>query len=308
MNTLTAAEIAISTSGLDSVEDTLAADATLAAVLAKPYPAREDVAGWRRLRENGPLGSTPLDRANIRESHIAGVPVRLFDHQQALGSYLHFHGGGWSMGSHRSQDQRLAELSAATGLNVISVGYRLAPEHSMREVIADCIAVSSEIVGSASLPVAIGGESAGAHLAACSLLELRRAGLPALAGAVLTYGLFDFAGTPGRQLMNPRYAELAETVAPRDSVPDLRAPWLSPLYAELTGMPAARFMVGSRDALLEDTLFMAARWQLQAPVELDIVAGAAHAFTLLDTTTTRAAREREHAFLRKVTGQDIQPS
>ncbi|WP_052663732.1 alpha/beta hydrolase [Psychromicrobium lacuslunae] len=299
---LTASELQISTSGLDTVEETLAADATLAETLARPYPAREDFEGWRQLRESGPLGSRPLDQPNIQESQIAGVPVRLIEHQQPLGSYLHFHGGGWSMGSHRSQDERLLELSNATGLTVISVGYRLAPEHSIREVIADCLAVSREVLGSTALPVAIGGESAGAHLAVCTLLGLQKAGLPALVGAVLTYGLYDFAGTPGRRFSNPRYEQLIETVAPENEVPDLRAPWLSPLYAPLDDLPPARFMVGSRDALLEDSLFLAARWQLQAPIELDIVAGAAHAFTLLDTATTRAAREREYDFLRGIIG------
>jgi len=68
-------------------------------------------------------------------------------------------------------------------------------------------------------------------------------------------------------------------------------------YAHLEGMPLARLLVGTRDDLIDDSLLLAARWQQVAPVELDVVAGAPHAFTLLDIAVTRAARAAEHAFL-----------
>ena len=76
-----------------------------------------------------------------------------------------------------------------------------------------------------------------------------------------------------------------------------RDPTVSPLYADLSGLPPARFIVGTRDALLSSTLGLHAAWPTHDTNELDVFAGAAHAFTTSPIRATEIAREREHAFL-----------
>jgi acetyl esterase/lipase len=183
---------------------------------------------------------------------------------------------------------------------VLSVGYRLAPEHPFPAPLDDVLAVARTLTEDDG-PVVIGGESAGAHLAALALLGLRDGGRPALAGAVLTFGVFDLAGASSRSRI--------DLLLPGVPVAERRRPDLSPLFADLRGMPPARILVGTRDGLLDDSLMLAARWQQVAAVELDVVAGAGHAFTLLDLAVTRRAEAAEHAFVRNAltAGADTGP-
>ncbi|WP_276314590.1 alpha/beta hydrolase fold domain-containing protein [Streptomyces sp. AcE210] len=77
-----------------------------------------------------------------------------------------------------------------------------------------------------------------------------------------------------------------------------RAPQVSPLFADLAGLPPARIVVGTEDPLLDDSLFLAARWQAAgAPVELGVVAGAMHGFTLFPLTITARELRRQRDFL-----------
>ena len=110
----------------------------------------------------------PVDAAI--DTQIGGVAVRIFEPAEARGTYLHIHGGGWTMGSNAWQDQRLWQLACDVGVRVVSVEYRLAPEHPFPAGLDDCLAVATQVGGPNSC---IGGESAGAHLSA---LVLRRLG------------------------------------------------------------------------------------------------------------------------------------
>ena len=77
-----------------------------------------------------------------------------------------------------------------------------------------------------------------------------------------------------------------------------RDPDISPLFADLRGLPPVRIVVGTEDPLLDDSLFLAQRWQAAgAPVELGVVAGAMHGFTLFPLTITEREQRREREFL-----------
>ncbi|WP_254715038.1 alpha/beta hydrolase fold domain-containing protein [Actinomadura sp. NAK00032] len=77
-----------------------------------------------------------------------------------------------------------------------------------------------------------------------------------------------------------------------------RDPGVSPLFADLAGMPSARIVGGTEDPLLDDSLFLAARWRAAgAPVRLGVVAGAMHGFTLFPLTITEREQRRERKFL-----------
>jgi acetyl esterase len=80
---------------------------------------------------------------------------------------------------------------------------------------------------------------------------------------------------------------------------DRRQPDVSPLYAALHGLPPARFVVGTLDPLLDDTLFMEARWWVGgARTQLEVVPDAVHGFTAHPTTAARLAKQSEAAFVR----------
>src|SRR6185312_12286429 len=156
----------------------------------------------------------------------------------------------------------------------------------------------------------IGGESAGGHLSAATVLRLRdRHGYSGFRGANLVYGAFDMSMTPSQRSFGNRrlvlrtidIVQFANAFLP--AVSDRRDPDISPLYARLEGLCPALFTVGTADALLDDSLFMYGRWvAANNAAELAIYPGGAHGFTLFPNTLAQQAEVRMHAFLRRVTG------
>ncbi|MGB0094633.1 MAG: alpha/beta hydrolase [Solirubrobacteraceae bacterium] len=273
------------------------------------YPAPVFLPEARTLRIDGPGG--PLRLRII-------APERA-----STGAFLHFHGGGWTLGENDMQDPRLQCLARETGLTVVSVGYRLAPENAYPAAPDDCEAAALWLLGEEGKvtvgdagPFAIGGDSAGGHLAAVTLLRLRdRHGITgAFAAAVVQYGCFDLSMTPSQRLWGERNLVLSEPIInwfneqflPAHDREQRRDPDISPLFAELSGMPAAIFTVGTQDPLLDDTLFMEARWRAAGQAtELRLWPEAPHGFISLPMTVTDAALSAEHEFLRRTMG--LQP-
>ncbi|MFD7608336.1 alpha/beta hydrolase [Streptomyces mirabilis] len=267
------------------------------------------------LRRNRLGGDTPPERLPHGRDRVVegGVTVRVFVPDHADGVYLHIHGGGWAFGSADGQDERLWRLAEQAGLAVVSVEYRLAPEHPFPAGPDDCEAAARWLVKHAAAEfgterLLIGGESAGAHLSVVTLLRLRdRHGITgAFRAAHLLFGPYDLSMTPSQRSFGPRQL-LSNTDAIRGSyelfTPGMgqeqrRAPEVSPLFANLTGLPPARIVVGTEDPLLDDSLFLAQRWQAAgAPVQLGVVAGAMHGFTLFPLTITERELGRERDFL-----------
>jgi acetyl esterase/lipase len=230
----------------------------------------------------------------------------------ATGAYLHIHGGGWVLGAADEQDLLLEAVADATGLCAVSVEYRLAPEHPYPAGHDDCEDAAVWLLehGAAELGVpetfAIGGESAGANLSVTTLLRLRdRHGITgAFAAANLVFGAFDLSGTPSRLLWGERQLVLSDPIMnwfTECLVGDgaRRDPDLSPLYADLRDLPPALFTVGTADALLDDSLFMAARWEAAGNrAELRVYEEACHAFTAFPIAVAHDANEAQLAFLR----------
>ncbi|QDO02535.1 alpha/beta hydrolase [Streptomyces sp. S1A1-8] len=267
------------------------------------------------LRRNRLGGDTPPVRLPHGRDRVVegGVKVRVFVPDHADGVYLHIHGGGWAFGSADGQDERLWRLAEQARLAVVSVEYRLAPEHPFPAGPDDCEAAARWLVKHAAAEfgterLLIGGESAGAHLSVMTLLRLRdRHGITgAFRAAHLLFGPYDLSMTPSQRSFGPRQL-LSNTAAIRGSyelfTPGMgqeqrRAPEVSPLFANLTGLPPARIVVGTEDPLLDDSLFLAQRWQAAgAPVQLGVVAGAMHGFTLFPLTITERELRRERDFL-----------
>jgi acetyl esterase/lipase len=251
---------------------------------------------------DGPHGEIPL--RIIRP--VAG-PIR--------GVYLHIHGGGWVLGACDQQDPGLERIANNCGLAVVSVEYRLAPEHPYPKGPDDCEAAALWVIKAApslfgtSLLV-IGGESAGAHLSVVTLLRLRdKHHLTPFAGANLTAGCYDLAGTPSakawglkRLILSTRDMEMfvRHFLVHGGSTDD---PDISPLNAKLHGMPYTLFSIGTQDCLLDDTLFMAARWTAAGNgCELAVYPGGAHVFQHFPFALAEESLTRIDQFLTGLTG------
>lgn len=262
---------------------------------AFPPPVYSDMAEDRTI--DGPAGPLRL---------------RVFAGDRADGVFLHLHGGGWTVGAADMQDPFLEAMAKDAGVVVVSVDYRLAPEHPYPAPNDDCEAAAVWLVerivdewGTDKLLV--GGESAGAHLAVTTMLRMRdRHDYTGWAGANLVYGAYDLSGTPSQLLWDRGYLVLdADTMAWFNdhylggTAADLRDPDVSPLYGRLDGLPPALFTVGTWDPLLDDTLFMASRWAEHAlDVDLAVYPGGVHAFDAFPISIAVEARSRMHAWIR----------
>ncbi|WP_406507474.1 alpha/beta hydrolase [Streptomyces sp. NBC_00212] len=301
----------------DCLPETLAFNEQFEAAAAS-RPARgqaPSAAALALLRRNRLGGDAPPVRLPYGQDRVieGGVKVRVFVPDQVDGVYLHIHGGGWAFGSADGQDERLWRLAEEARLAVVSVDYRLAPEHPFPAGPDDCEAAARWLVNYAAAEfgtkrLLIGGESAGAHLSVVTLLRLRdRHGMAgAFRAAHLLFGPYDLSMTPSQRSFGARRL-LSNTDSLRGSyelfTPGMgeeqrRRAEVSPLFADLAGLPPARIVVGTEDPLLDDSLFLAARWEAAgAPVQLGVVAGAMHGFTLFPLTITERELRRERDFL-----------
>jgi acetyl esterase len=272
-----------------------------------------------RRRGEGPFPAPVMSR-RARTITIAGkdgneIPLRVIAPANPRGIYLHLHGGGWVLGGADMQDPMLERIADNTGQAVVSVEYRLAPEHPYPAGPDDCEAAAAWLVQNGKREfgtdaMTIGGESAGGHLSAVTILRMRdRYGYTGFRGANLVYGAFDMSLTPSqRQFGNTRLIlrtiDIQQfTNAFLPAITDRRVPDISPLYGDLNGLCPALFSVGTKDALLDDTLFMHARWiAARNEAELAIYPGGAHGFTLFPNDLSKAAAAKMDAFLDRVLG------
>lgn len=207
--------------------------------------------------------------------------------------------GGMVVGSASSQDGLLTKIAHGTGLVVVSVTYRLAPEHVFPAALEDAVdaalfALSPE--GESTLGGRlriISGESAGGYLTMVVTLQLRARGIDVrekLDAIVPVYGVFDYTYTPSmlshkrRIVMGLQDAKnFLETAMPLDKFPySMRnRPEISPLYDDLSALPPALFLCGTADPLLDDSVFMANKYYLAGnKAELKLVQEGFHGFTL----------------------------
>ena len=250
-----------------------------------------------------------------RDGHQIGL--RCFVPPTVTGVVLHIHGGGWTFGANWMQDALLWDMAQSANVAVASVEYRLAPEDPYPAGPDDCEDAACWLVENAfsefgSDRLIIAGESAGAHFAAVTLLRLRDredcAGAGTFCGAVLTFGCFDLSWTPSVRRWGSRPLILNEEIMtwfgdqflPGTSLEERREPDISPLYADLSLLCPALFLVGTCDPLLDDTLFMEARWRAAGnETSLEVYEEAAHGFIAFPISY---AAEAKQAITRFVSG------
>jgi acetyl esterase len=157
----------------------------------RPYDELPVDEGRRVIDEGASaLFGEPDPVETVEDETADGVPVRLYRPAGGgPGAFVYLHGGGWVIGSLESHDPLCRTLAARTGMTVVSVAYRLAPEHRYPAALDDAW-TATRWVAARFDPLVVGGDSAGGHLAAVVAIRARDHGLP-LALQVLLYPVTD---------------------------------------------------------------------------------------------------------------------
>ncbi|QFG02494.1 alpha/beta hydrolase [Tepidiforma bonchosmolovskayae] len=224
------------------------------------------------------------------------IPVKIFTPagQGPFPLVVYFHGGGWVIGSPATHTKLCAELAEGAGAVVVSVHYRLAPEHTPPAQLDDCVAAVRWAVDHAAelnadgSRFALAGDSAGGNLAACAALRLRDEGGPRARLQLLLYGAFTgnndlpsvIENGEGkiltRQMMDWFYRHYLSAGA------DPKDPYIFPINGDLRGLPPAHLIVGTLDPLLDDSkLYAEALQKARVPVKLSIYQDQPHIFLQL---------------------------
>jgi acetyl esterase len=208
--------------------------------------------------ETGPALPLPV----VVDVDAAGVPCRLYATKADAPIFVYLHGGGWCYGSIETVDRFCRRVADRSGCAVLSVDYRLAPEHPFPAALLDVDTVLDHVrrsgaeLGVDPARIAIGGDSAGGHLAAVAARRQRDAATP-LDFQVLIYPVID------PLLASESYAELGAYGLDRASmklaweafVPSAAqrmTPDAAPLAADLQGLPPALIQTAEYDVLRDE--------------------------------------------------------
>lgn len=257
--------------------------ARVAGWAAMDLPAiRTDFAAY--LTEVAPRGTA---LARPRATRVAGMEaVWIGDPAAMPGLYLH--GGGFQIGGIASHAGLVARLARALRLRLLLPAYRLAPEHRYPAAGDDALAVLRAMQTAGEAPVAILGDSAGGGLALGTAIRARDAGLPLPRALILLSPWLDLSlsGASYRDLVaeDPfskpsQLAAMARSYLGR-SGPAPDDPAVSPLFADLHGLPPMRVEAGGRDITLDDSRALAGRPGAQ--VSLHIHPGMCHHFQVFE--------------------------
>ncbi len=199
-------------------------------------------------------------RVPVRDGDIG---ARLYEPDDAPATIVWFHGGGWVLADLESHDAMCRILADASGCRVVSIDYRLAPEHPFPTPLDDCWDALLWAAGEyRSAPLVIGGDSAGGNIAAVCAVRARDAGRPALAMQVLVYPVTDanfetesyiVRGGEDTLLGKQEMLWFYEHYAPAGV--DRLNPEISPLrYPDLSGLPPAIVITDEYDPLRDEGL------------------------------------------------------
>jgi epsilon-lactone hydrolase len=263
---------------------------TLDAILRQSaFPPDSDVDEQRRLlREAVSAQPLPAD-VTVTAATLGDIPTAeiTVDGIEPRHVVLYFHGGVYVIGDAFLAADLASQVGRRTDAKVISVDYRLAPEHPYPAAVDDALAAYKALLddGHAPSDIVFAGESAGGGLAVATLVSARDHGLPLPAAAFVMSPYVDLtlAGTTmetkreldpllSRENLQPRVANYA---AGQDAALGL----ISPIFADLSGLPPLIIQAGTHEVLLDDALRLAQQAAIaDVEVTLDITPGVPHVF------------------------------
>jgi acetyl esterase len=261
-----------------------------------------------------PMDAEPPEAS---ERVIAGRRCRVFiPTGSPVGLYVNIHGGGWCLGRPEDNDVDNLRRCRELGLVIVAPSYRLAPEHPYPAAFDDVMAVIEWLLANAEsewgvgTSMVIGGGSAGGHLTAGAVLRVRDDlhAVDRIAGMNLVIGVYDMTFTPslsgvrcadGPDLLDvPLIQMQVNTFLAGLADEQRRDPYVSPMYADLRGMPRSLVTAGQDDHTLDDSLFFAQRLAVAGNrVDLRVYPGGNHSFTVLQSEMSARAHAAIDAFL-----------
>jgi epsilon-lactone hydrolase len=263
---------------------------TLDAILRQSaFPADADVNEQRRLlRELLSAQPLPAD-VTVAAAALGGVPTAEITVEgiEPRHVVLYFHGGVYVMGDAILAAGLASQIGRRTDAKVISVDYRLAPEHPYPAAVDDALAAYQGLLdeGIAASDIAFAGESAGGGLAIATLVNARDHELPLPAAAFLMspYADLTLAGATmeTRREVDPLMSleALRARVGDYTSGHDAALGLISPVFADLSGLPPLIIQAGSHEVLLDDAVRLARAAAIaDVEVTLDITPGVPHVF------------------------------
>lgn len=220
---------------------------------------------------------------------LGGVPVVTVETPgpDPTAVVLYFHGGAYAVGSAPDSVGLASDVARRTGARVVSVDYRLAPEHPYPAAVEDAVAAYRALLddGVPASAIAVVGESAGGGLAVAALVALNEAGLPQPSSVAVFSPWADLtlsgASLTGKADLDPALTLEGMRIRAGDYLAgaDATAPTASPVLADLTGLPPLFIQVGSHEILLDDAVRLAARaGACDVPVQLQVWAELPHVF------------------------------
>lgn len=272
---------------------------------AESYPGDAvdlDIAGQRRVYDAmcRAFRQPHPDGVAARDLKAGGVPARLYEQGAPGTTVVYFHGGGFVVGGLDSHDDVCAEICAATGFRVLSVDYRLAPEHKHPAAFEDAFAATTWAAEAWGQDMVLAGDSAGGNLAA-AVAHRARGRLTRIRGQVLIYpGLggdtergsyVTHAGAPMLTAADVAFYQSirAEGPAPLDD------PRFAPLRdSDFSGLPLTAIFTAECDPLASDgPAYAAALAAAGVPVHCTCEPGLVHGYLRARTMSARAAASFE---------------
>lgn len=230
------------------------------------------------------------------------------------GVVVYLHGGGFAVRAPLADRRFCDALSAQTGMPVVLVAYRLAPENKFPAGVNDCCRVYGSLLdqGIPANRIALIGHSAGANIALVLLMRAKEKGLPSPAGAVLLSPPTDMTAGSASAMTNadidpmqgpniwPWVKETYLGATPLDS------PEVSPLFGNWSGLPPMHFHVSDTEIILDDSIRAAERARMAGcDVALNVWHDVPHSFPFIDhLSEAKECRMRVSAFIRRVTGKE----
>jgi acetyl esterase/lipase len=280
---------------------------TLDAILRQSaFPVDSDVNEQRRLlREAISAQPLPAD-VTVTAAALGGVPTAeiTVDGVEPRHVVLYFHGGVYVMSDAFLAAGLASQVGRRTHAKVMSVDYRLAPEHPYPAAVDDALAAYEALLqtGIAPSDIAFAGESAGGGLAIATLVNARDHGLPLPAAALVMspYADLTLAGATMETrrevdpLLSPELlrARVTDYTAGQDAALGL----ISPIFADLSGLPPLIIQAGTHEVLLDDAVRLAQQAAIaDVEVTLDIAPRVPHVFQAYSPILDEAAAALDRA-------------
>jgi monoterpene epsilon-lactone hydrolase len=254
-----------------------------------PFDLGGDVSVQRPLLEQMLTGHPLADDVRTTAGELGGVAVIFVEiaDTDPTGVIFHLHGGGFALGSAASSVGFVSDLARRASMNAVTVDYRLAPEHPFPAALEDVTAAYRALLErqSARTQIVVTGESAGGNLALELLIAGKQHALEMPAAVAVFSPMTDLTAT-GESFSTKAGVDPNITVAAIRrraeeylNGTDPKDPLVSPIYADLTGLPPMLIQAGSHEVLLDDATRLATRAAADdVAVTLDITPDVAHVF------------------------------